>query len=374
MKYFVLNFSRLITGVVFVFSGFVKGVDPLGTAYKLTDYFAAYDMLWANDFALFLSILLCTVEFAIGAALIFNLRMRFTSWALLLMMTFFTLLTLYDAIYAPVADCGCFGDAIKLSNWETFYKNVVLMIFTLIVFVNRNRFKIKTAAAFQWVAVGFMFAGFAVFSFYNYTHLPMIDFRHWKVGNKMTLDINSETRVYVKYQNKTTGEIKEYLSPDFPWNDPEWVADWEFIDQRTESDQEPIAHNLMAEDANQNDFTDYILQSPGIFVIVAHDLTAASPKGMEKLAALQLQISEKGYPMALLTASLPEEASAILDQYGLHTEVFFADGVVLKTMIRSNPGLVLFYNGFVAGKWHFNTLPDQQELDLVTQELHTQYP
>jgi hypothetical protein len=248
------------------------------------------------------------------------------------------------------------------------------MIFTLIVFVNRNHFRLKTGAAFQWIAVGLLFTGFAVFSFYNYTHLPMIDFRHWKVGNKMTLDANAETRVYLKYQNKTTGEIKEYLSPDFPWNDPEWVEEWEFVDQRTESDQEPIAHNLMAEDAYQNDFTDYILESPGIFVIVAHDMTAASSKGLEKLAALQFQITEKGYPVALLTASLPEEAFAAMDLYGLHAEVFFADGVVLKTMIRSNPGLVLFYNGFVGGKWHFNALPDQQELDLVTQEFLIRYP
>lgn len=374
MMRILLNFSRLLAGAVFVFSGFVKGVDPLGTAYKLEDYFVAYGMTWANELSLILSILLCTIEFVIGAALLFNLKMRITSWALLLMMSFFTLLTFYDALYAPVPDCGCFGDAIKLTNWETFYKNIVLMVFTLIVYKNRKRFTACMGGALQKLAIIIFFAGFAFFSFYNYTHLPMIDFRHWKIGNKMTADVNAEVKVFVKYKNLKSGEVKEYLSPNFPWNDPDWLAEWEFVDQRTETEGETIAHNLMAEDVFQNDFTDYILESPGIFVVVAHDLTNASAKGLERISELLPQISESGYPVALLTASLPEDAEIILDNHDMQTELFFADEVVLKTMIRSNPGLVLFYNGYVAGKWHFNRLPEQAEIDRLTAQLHQLYP
>ncbi|HQO50520.1 MAG TPA: DoxX family protein, partial [Bacteroidales bacterium] len=119
MKKFLVFISRWITGLVFIFSGIVKGVDPLGTAYKLQDYFAAYNMEWADGLSLFLSILLCSLEFVVGIALIFNLWPKLTTRLLAVIMVFFTLLTFYDAIFAPVPDCGCFGDAIKLSNWQT---------------------------------------------------------------------------------------------------------------------------------------------------------------------------------------------------------------------------------------------------------------
>ncbi|MDO8898776.1 MAG: DoxX family protein, partial [Bacteroidales bacterium] len=228
MKKFWMTFSRLLVGAVFIFSGFVKGVDPLGTAYKFGDYFAAYGTDWANAFALFLSVSLCALEFAIGAALFFNLRMKITAWALLIIMMFFTVLTFFDAIYAPVPDCGCFGDAIKLTNWETFYKNLVLMIFVIVIFRNRTSFKSVLSNLSQNIVLVLISAMFIYFSVYNYRHLPMIDFRMWKVGNKMTADADNEMRVYVKYRNIATGEIREYLSPDFPWNDPVWLAEWEF--------------------------------------------------------------------------------------------------------------------------------------------------
>lgn len=138
MKSYIKVLSRWIVGAVFVFSGFVKGVDPLGTAYKLQDYFEAYGTEWANSLSLFLSIFLSSLEFAIGAALLINLLPKLTARILTIVMVFFTLLTFYDALYAPVPDCGCFGDAIKLTNWQTFYKNLVLMVFVITVLFDKD--------------------------------------------------------------------------------------------------------------------------------------------------------------------------------------------------------------------------------------------
>lgn len=362
MKRIIVTLSRLLTGSVFVFSGFVKGVDPLGTAYKLEDYFAAYGVSWANDLSLGLSIFLCTVEFAIGVALLLHLKPRFTAWALLLMMAFFTGLTFYDALYAPVPDCGCFGDAIKMTNWQTFYKNVVLMVFTVVVFSARKMPHRNLKKGLQTVILSFFAVLFMFFSIYNYRHLPMIDFRPWKVGNNMLGDPNAETNVYLVYKNKSTGEVKEYLSPNYPWNDSVWLNEWEFIDQRFESTSQAIIHNLKAEDEAGNDFSSYILESEMMFVFVAHDLSAIGSKAERKLKTTSEILHAMSSNQVLITAGLPEELRAFEQQNQLLVEAFYADGVVLKTMIRSNPGLMLLHRGTVMAKWHYNDFPSEKEL------------
>lgn len=368
MKQYTLTISRLITGAVFVFSGFVKGVDPLGTAYKLEDYFAAYGMLWANDLSLFLSILLCTIEFSIGMALLLKFKPRLTAWALLLMMIFFTLLTFYDALYAPVPDCGCFGDAIKLTNWQTFYKNIVLLVFTVVVFRHRQTKK-NSFSVLSWTPILLIFGIFASFSWFNYRHLPMIDFRPWKVGNQMNGDPSAETKVFLSYRHKVTGELKEYQSPDYPWNDSSWIANWEFVDQRFETDKPLIAHNLVAEDSMGNDLTYNILESPVVFVLVAYDLNSTTNKGKQKMVRLVDDIQKLEANHYVITASLPDEADSFLQKLSIQSDLLFADEVVLKTMIRSNPGLVLFNKGKVIAKWHYNDFPNALELKELIEEL-----
>lgn len=370
LKYLIMHSSRLLTGAVFVFSGFVKGVDPLGTAFKLEEYFNAYGTSWAGDYALELSILLSAFEFIIGFALLFTLRIRLAAWLLLLTMSFFTLLTFYDALYSPVTDCGCFGDAIKLTNWETFYKNVVLMLPTLVVFINRKRFRPMVTPLLQNILAVALIASFVWMSVYQYEHEPFIDFRPWKIGNRVLPDPEAEMRVYVKYQHKETGEVREFLSPNFPWNDPEWLASWEFIDQRTEYDSDHIVHNLMAEDESGNNFTPYLLGSEAMFVVVSWDVAKTSEPSWYKVSALIEMLTEANHHVAILTASLPEEMNALRKKYNFQADVFYADGTTLKTMIRSNPGLVLFHKGFVAGKWHFNDFPGPLELEKIIRRLN----
>lgn len=368
MKKLLVIISRWITGLVFIFSGIVKGVDPLGTAYKLQDYFAAYNMEWADGLSLFLSISLCSLEFVVGTALIFNLWPKLTTRLLAVIMVFFTLLTFYDAIFAPVPDCGCFGDAIKLSNWQTFYKNLVLMIFVVLLLRQQYpRMKISQVKRHLLVLLIVAIA-FVSFSWYNYQHLPMMDFRPWKIGNDMLGDQNAETKVFLTYRHKLSGEIKEYVSPNYPWNDSVWLANWEFVDQKFVSDAPLVAHNLRAEDMAGNDFTSALLGGNNMFLLISYDLHDISGGSLRHLQEFTKLLEKNKLEAAVITASLADDAEQFLLKNHLNLSVYFADETVLKTMIRSNPGLVLMHNGLVKGKWHHNDFPDEAALNILLQQ------
>ena len=180
--------GRIILGLVFICSGFVKGVDPVGTEYRIIDYFIAFGTEWAIPLALPLSVLLNSVEFVLGVLLLFNVAMRVTSLMVMVMMAVFTVITINDAMYNPVPDCGCFGDALVISNWQTFYKNLLIDALLLIVFLSRHRIGKRIALKTGWAILFVSILGFIVFEIYNIRHLPVIDFRDWKVGNKMVND------------------------------------------------------------------------------------------------------------------------------------------------------------------------------------------
>lgn len=374
MNWFLRNFSRHLVGIVFIFSGFVKGVDPLGTAYRIEDYFVAYGTEWAMGLALLLSILLSTAEFVIGLALVTGMKMRVTAWFLLVIMLFFTGVTYFDALYEPVPDCGCFGDAIKLTNWQTFYKNIVLMVFVLAIFFNRKRYKIRLYPAMQWFFVMIYFVCFGYFSYFNYSHLPMIDFRAWKEGKQLNPEGEQESLVYLTYRNKETGETKEYLSPNYPWDDAQWLESWEFVDQRTVLLGEQPDHGLFAEDSFGNEMTHVVLQSPNLLVFVSYDLSQIPAEAIVKIENIEKQVSENGGGIVWLTASLPEELESWQNKYDFLYETYFADGIVLKTIVRSNPGLVWMNEGKVMKKWHYNDFPQGEELDQLVEKLTTNQP
>jgi uncharacterized membrane protein YphA (DoxX/SURF4 family) len=191
----IANISRILVGIVFIFSSFVKGVDPLGTSYKMEDYFLAWGWEWALPVALFLSISMCTLEFILGVSCLLNLRMKYMAWPLAALMLYFTVLTFFDAIFEPVPDCGCFGDAIKLTNWQTFYKNIVLIILAGIIFYYRKKFVIKWTQITQTALLTFFIILFSGFSLYNFRHLPMIDFRGWANGTDLAPDNQEQAKV-----------------------------------------------------------------------------------------------------------------------------------------------------------------------------------
>lgn len=356
--------SRILVGIVFVFSGFVKGVDPLGTAYRIEDYFIAYGMEWAMPLALILSISLCMLEFVLGIALIFNTRLKQLSWILLLLMSFFTLLTLYDAIYNPVPDCGCFGDAITLTNWETFYKNVLLMVFVLIIFRSRNKFKslLKLKGQNALILIGII--GFGWFSIYQHEHLPMIDYREWKVGVDITPDEVQKEEIYLIYQNSKTGETQEYLSPNYPWNDSVWMLEWEFVDQRIVESGGDQLHNLRFEDFEGNDLTEEIIYNPSYqFLVIAWNINKFPPKAIYPIKNLVKEVSSKGYAIQGLSSSLREDLNAFNTGNEINLAFYNSDDIVLKTMIRANPGIILLKDGLILDKWHYNDCPTMAEIE-----------
>jgi len=354
--------SRTFIGLVFIFSGFVKGVDPLGFMYRVEDYFYAYHTLWAVPLAIFLSVFLIAFEFTLGILMLLNVKVKAICWLVLLSMVGFTLITLYDAIYSPVPDCGCFGDAITLTNVETFWKNIVIDSLLLLVLFYRNKFT-KTfpvrAEAIIIVTVSVLFLGFEI---YNYRHLPVIDFMEWKKGNKMFLENPQPLKYFLTYKNKETKEQKEYLSPDYPYNDSVWMSKWEFVSTRVE-DPNPKMTNLMISDSIGSDITASFIRNPGYqFLLIVNDMTKANREAFKKINAIYPYTDSIGYSFIGITSGLKENIVKFKAEVKMPMEIYNSDDVILKTMVRSNPGLILLKNGVVLNKWHYHDFPDRQEL------------
>jgi uncharacterized membrane protein YphA (DoxX/SURF4 family) len=354
--------ARIVVGLVFMFSGFVKGIDPLGMGYRLEDYFYAWGTLWMLPAALSLSVLLSTMEFVLGAVVLFNLKPKLNAWLLLGVMLFFTGLTFYDALYNPVPDCGCFGDAITLTNWQTFYKNVILMVPTLVLFFWRYKTADKYSNLVSYGSAAGLTALFVMLSIWCYRHLPIIDFMDWKTGNKMYVENPLPIKFYLTYKNKLTGETQEYLSPDYPFNDSVWMSQWEFVSQRTEDPNVFKGHDLQILDMEGNDYTDHFIQNPGYqFLLVSWGLDKANHDALVSINDFALKAEAEGHGFIALTSSLPEEIDSLRQQLNLNYEFYQADDITLKTMVRANPGLLLLHDGVVLDKWHYNDFPAYDE-------------
>jgi uncharacterized membrane protein YphA (DoxX/SURF4 family) len=356
----IRTISRILVGLVLIFSGFVKGVDPLGTAFKIDDYLLVYGMDWLMPYSLALSILLSTFEFTLGVLLILNVKPVISSWLLLLLMSFFSLVTLYDAIYEPVSDCGCFGDAIKLTNWETFYKNVFLMVPTLILFIQRDKLKSPFRPVGEWALVLGVPLIFVWFSMINYNNLPMIDFLAWKVGNKMTVDRTEPIQFYLTYRNIETGEEKQYLSPDYPYNDPEWLAQWEFVTQCVVDPNPAPEHNLQILDQDYSDVTAHFLENPTFqFILVVWDAGKVKKEPLRNMNEFFYKAENDGHSFIAIAPTI-EEGQILAEEFDLDYEFYFADDIELKIMVRSNPGLLLMKDGVLLEKWSHKNFPEYE--------------
>jgi uncharacterized membrane protein YphA (DoxX/SURF4 family) len=355
--------SRILVGLVFIFSGFVKGVDPLGTAYRITDYFQAYHMDWAIPLSLTLSIILCSFEFVLGVLLVLNVKMKQTSWLVLLMMSFFTIVTFVDAIHNLVPDCGCFGDAVKLTNWQTFYKNVFLMVFVFILFFGRKKDIPWFTNTREWLIIATFSFLFIWFSVYNYRNLPIINFRPWKVGNKMLSDNPQPIKNYLIYKNKQTGETKEYLSSELPWQDTVWMANWEYDTIRVENPNKSSLGSFSIVDSSGSDYTEHFVRNPEFqFFVAANDLRTADKEVFKKISIFNENAKAKGISLIVLTGNSPDEIDKFKKEVNItDLEFYSSDDISLKAMIRSNPGLVLLKKAVVLGQWHYRNFPEFDE-------------
>lgn len=359
----VLTVCRLLVGALFIFSSFTKGVDPLGTKYKILEYLAVYHMDWLNGMAMVLAIGLILAEFIVGICLFTKVLPRLAVLGASLLMVFFTFTTLFDALYDLVPDCGCFGSAIKMSNWQTFYKNLVIDAVLIPLILNNKQLKNSLEIPVQFIiAVAYALA-FLCFEIYNYRHLPVIDFMGWKVGRQMNAGTPEESRIYLTYRNKATGETKEYLSPNYPWNDSVWMSQWEFVDQRMEGGDNYLGFSAMDEDGN--DVTEMLLNTENLLMFTSHDLTKVTDKEWAKVKAITEAADQHGYYVVWTVANTPEYVQELREKYDFIYEAYYADELEIKTIVRFNPGLVLLDNGLVKAKWSAVDFPQGERLQKI---------
>lgn len=367
----IATICRVFVGLVFIFSGFVKGVDPMGTSYKIVDYMNAWTLFgqsfaWATPCATVLAVLLIVTEFTVGILLITGSFKKFTSWILLLMMLFFTCTTLYDAITNKVSDCGCFGDFVKLTNWQTFWKNIILLVPTVYIFLCR-KFKYRLHFERDLLIALLAIIAMVVLDIWTIRNEPLLDFRPWKVGNEMMplSNDNLEVKSYLKYRNKETGSVKEFESKElmkFIAADSTWMTKWEFVDSRVEDPYEIKAEGFSMLGPDGEDYAkDIIGDANYVMVATIHSLNKIDDEGIRALRLAHDYCVEKGINFVLLTSAVDEDVQLFLYENKLDEVVYyFADATAIKAMMRSNPGFILLKDAVVLKKWPFRKANDIQ--------------
>ena len=355
------SIARTLLALTFLFSGFVKAVDPLGTVYKIQDYlhegFGGV-FQWAIPAAGVAAVCLIALEWLLGIAMLLNVRTQWTSWITLLFYCIMTPLTLYIAIANPVSDCGCFGDALVITNWQTFWKNIILLLLSICLVICRK----AIPELFSWwmeIIIALAALGsLAGIMGYSYTHLPQIDFRPYKVGNHIPtlmeipddaeVDQYEITLIYAK-----DGKEQTFTLENYPKGDPEWT----FVDQKSvlvKKGYVPPIHDFEIETLEGDYITQDILESEEpVALVVMYDLTKTDTTQLEKLMHM---IHE--YPRVyFLTASGEEEIFAFAEELGWDEETTystfcFTDPITLKTIVRANPGVIVVQNGTIIDKYN----------------------
>ena len=371
LKSILVNLSRTILALTFIFSGFVKAIDPLGSQYKIAEYLeaaqlSAYIPDWAQ---LIFSVGLSAIEFTLGVMLLLAIRRRLASKLSFIMMVVMTLVTLWLTVSNPIQDCGCFGDAIHLTNTQTFIKNLILLTAAIILAcwpLYQVRFVSKTN---QWIAFYFTIVFIVTASTLSLYHLPIFDFRPYYIGQNikkgMEIPKGAKLTTYkTTFICEKNGVTKEFTENDYPYNDSTWVFK-DTHQEILEKGYEPPIHDFsITDEKTGEDLTDSILTKNGYtFLLIAPVLERADDSNFGEIDAIYEYAKENGYGFYGLTASTDKAVKHWRDITGAEYPFYTTDGTTLKTIIRSNPGLVLLYKGTIINKWSHNDLPKQAELN-----------
>ncbi|HAR38653.1 MAG: hypothetical protein A2W86_07700 [Bacteroidetes bacterium GWD2_45_23] len=370
---------RILVGATFVFSGLMKAVDPLGFSYKIQDYLIELDLTALFPLALPAAVLMVTAEFALGAFLLLGIYRKWTTRLILLFMIFFTPLTLWVAIANPVKDCGCFGDAFVISNWQTFYKNLLLLAGAVWLMVKWKQITpLFTKKAALTVAILTLLLG-VLFALHNVYRLPVIDFRPYKVGANIPLQMYVDPEKADLYETifiySKDGVTKEFREENYPWNDSTWT----FVDMKTHlvrAGLKPKIEDFSVESLyfdeataawqSGGDITDILLSDPSYtFLMIAYSLEEMHMRHLDRFRDVARHAAEKGYSFYILTASGPDVVGTWERQQQTGFQFAHADERTLKTMIRSNPGLMLLKEGTVMGKWDDSKVPTTDKIELI---------
>ena len=376
----VARAARIILGLIFIISGFTKAVDPIGTAYKFSDYLTlVFEVPQLKFLSFFFAVSLITIEFTVGVMLLFNFMIDIAIWVAVGLLLFFTPITYFLATHDLLYNCGCFGDAIKLSNWETFYKNLIFLALTIPVIIYRKEFKslVKLRKKqLSWTLTTALLI--VIFQFYNYSFLPVFDYRPYKVGTNIIKSMQvpedapkNEYKTYLVYKNKNTGEVKEFTEENYPWDDP----NWEWVDTKVELIKKgytPPIDNFNIVTLQGKDITDSILRiKEPVLIIVAYDLRKTHLKPFVKVLNFSREFTEKYYPRAFcLTASPVQYIDSIKQLTGAYDlEFCHTDETTLKTMVRANPGIIILRDGIIIDKRHYNNLPNLKHKDYSSKQI-----
>ncbi len=375
MKQKLLMLARWVVGIVFTFSGIVKGIDPTGFQYKLNDYLEALHFQSLGFLSLTGAFILPFAEFAIGITLLTGILIRLSTKLAFIFMLFFTPLTFYIALKNPVTDCGCFGDALIISNWQTFYKNIVLISLAVLLLINRKNLNFIAKEKYRKIAFVSLLIGYISVVYWSYNHEPIIDFRPYKIGanipDGMKTPAGSPTDVYqniYRYRNRKSNEVKQFSDNDFPWQD---TINWKFESMDPplliKKGYQPPIHDFSIQTIDQENVTDFYLEdSLFTFVVISYDLAKSSHNKQKELNRLAEWAKQKGYHFIGLTSTTGAVLNKYLQEQQPAYQILLTDQITLKTIIRANPGLILLRKGTIIDKWHYNDFPTPEIAETIT--------
>jgi hypothetical protein len=357
----IRSLSRILVGLVFIFSGTVKAIDPLGSVYKFHDYFQAFNLGILENLSLPLAILLCTAEFLAGFSVLTGIRQKTGILVVILLMLIFTPLTFVLALTNPVSDCGCFGDAVHLTNWQTFWKNIVLLAAVIVLYggIKQAKQHFKTSA--EWIMISSAGMVFILFIIFNLTYLPVIDFLPYKTGvkiaDKMVIPEGAPSDIYeTSFIYEKDGIKKTFTLNNYPSND----TSWKFVDQKSvliKKGYKPPIHDFSITGPDGTDMTQKVLSDPGYtLLMISKKLKEANNRKLEDGFRLGRYCVSNGIGFLILTASGSEESRS----YDNGLEFCSTDETTLKTMVRANPGYILLKEGTIIGKWSYAGCPDKE--------------
>ena len=361
----LVHFSRIFVGVLFIISGLIKLNDPVGFSFKLKDYFApeVLNLEFLVPYALLLAIFVVVYEVMLGVMILLGYAKRFTLWSLLLMIVFFTFLTFYSAYFNKVTDCGCFGDAVKLTPWESFTKDIVLLVLILILFFGKRFITPLFTKTIRMVLVYSIFTACLIFGYYVLKHLPVIDFRPYKIGANITEGMsypdNAPKPIFeYSWKFNVNGQEKIVITQgDYPDQDGEFLGVETKIIQKG---YEPPIHDFTIE-RDDIDHTSELLAEDNLIIVVAYSLSNSEKEGFDPIKKISDKALKKGYKVIGLSASSREKTENLINEHQLGFDFYFCDETTLKTIIRSNPSIMELQKGTILQKLSWN---DAMDLEL----------
>lgn len=355
---------QILLGFTFLFSGFVKVIDPVGSFIKVEDYLIAFGINLPRVMQYILAVGQGLLEFVLGTCVLLGIWKKEAAWLTFLFMSIMTPFTLYLAVAHPVSDCGCFGEAIKLTNWETFGKNILLLLFSYVLLRYNDRSPVLYGKRTSRWSVYWSLAFSLFLSIYGYRHQPVFDFMPFKVGNNLkTLTTSIPDSIDYQFLYEKGGQRKSFGTNNLPSSE----EGWNYVD-RTEvivkEGKKPVIENLSILHPTQGDITERIITDTSyVFLYVSPTLEYANRSHVDEINQAYQYASQHNFAFYGLTASGKEAIDEWVYEYESSFDFCAADDKLLKTMIRSNPGLLLLKDGMVIRKWAFRDIPDFAQLD-----------